>query len=80
MVESTNKIVTATTAAPDFIQMDQMDSAPKICLKNMLAMIKLRQKGDTMLSLLPKGVFRCLIEYQFPNESSSRYSEPYMPL
>ncbi len=42
----------------------------------MLAVVKLRQKGMTMVSKLPGGVFRHMLEYKFPNEFSFRYSEP----
>ncbi len=45
---------------------------------NMLAVIKLRQKGTTMVSKLPSGVFRHMLEYKFPIERF-RYSEPYVP-
>ena len=44
---------------------------------NMLAVIKLRQKGTTKLSKLPSGVFRQMLEYKFPNEFTFRYSEPF---
>ncbi len=47
---------------------------------NMLAVVKLRQKGTTMVSKLPRGVFRHILEYKFPNEFVIRYSDPYMPL
>jgi hypothetical protein len=46
----------------------------------MLAVVKLRQKGTTMLSRLPGGVFRHMLEYKFPNELSLRYSDPYVPI
>jgi len=32
------------------------------------------------VSKLPSGVFRCVLEYQFPNEFSWKYSDPYEPL
>ena len=32
------------------------------------------------MSKLPSGVFRCVLEYQFPNELSWRYSDPYAPI
>ncbi len=47
---------------------------------NMLAVVKLRQKGTTKVSKLPGGVFRHMLEYKYPNEFSFRYSDPYMPL
>ncbi len=46
----------------------------------MQAVIKLREKGTTMVSKLPSGVFRHMLEYKFPNEFVIRYSDPYMPL
>ncbi len=33
---------------------------------NMLAVVKLRQKGTTMVSKLPAGVFRHMLEYEIP--------------
>ncbi len=33
-----------------------------------------------MVSQLPKGVFRCVLEYQQPNELLWRYSDPYLPI
>ena len=42
----------------------------------MLAVVKLRDKGTTMVSRLPKGVFRHMLEYyKFPTQSW-RYSDP----
>ena len=46
----------------------------------MLAVVKLRQKGTTMVSKLPRGVFRHMLEYKFPNELIWRYSDPYKPI
>ena len=46
-------------------------------MSNIDASIKLRQKGTTMMSELPSGVFRHMLEYKFPHEFSFRYSEPY---
>ena len=46
----------------------------------MLAVVKLREKGTTMVSKLPGGVFRHMLEYKFPNELLYRYSEPYVPI
>ena len=43
----------------------------------MLAVIKLRQKGTTLVSKLPSGVFRHMLEYKFPNEFIWIYSDPY---
>ncbi len=47
---------------------------------NMLALIKLRQKGSTKVSKLPSGVFRCILEYKLPNEFCYRYSELIKPI
>ncbi len=46
----------------------------------MLAVVKLRQKGTTMVSKLPRGVFRHMLEYKYPNEFSFRYSKPVVPI
>ena len=46
----------------------------------MLAVVKLRQKGTTMVSKLPSGVFRHMLEYKYPKVLYYRYSDPYMPL
>ncbi len=46
----------------------------------MLAVVKLRQKGTTMVSKLPSGVFRHMLEYKFPYELIWRCSDPYLPL
>ncbi len=48
--------------------------------KNMLAVVKLRQKGTTMVSKLPSGVFRHMLEYEFPNELIWRCSQPYIEI
>ncbi len=47
---------------------------------NMLAVVKLRQKGKTMVSKLPAGVFRNMLEYEFPKVLFYRYSTPYLPI
>ena len=46
----------------------------------MLAVVKLRQKGTTMVSKLPGGVFRHMLEYKFPKVLFYRYSTPYVPI
>ena len=46
----------------------------------MLAVVKLRQKGTTMVSKLPSGVFRHMLEYKIPTELRYRCSEPYRPI
>ena len=47
---------------------------------NMLAVVKLRQIGTTMVSKLPGGVFRHMLEYEYPNEFSFRYSDHRSPM
>ena len=47
---------------------------------NMLAVVKLREKGATKVSKLPRGVFRHMLEYKFPNELSFRYSKTRVPI
>ena len=54
----------------------RIESATKTWICNIDASIKLRQKGTTMMSKLPNGVFRYMLDYQFPNELCFRYSEP----
>ena len=46
----------------------------------MLAVVKLREKGTTMVSKLPRGVFRHMLEYKYPNEFSFRYSKLVVPI
>ncbi len=47
---------------------------------NMLAVVKLWEKGNIKVSKLPKGVFRHVLEYKFPNELRFRYSDPTEPI
>ncbi len=54
----------------------RVDNAADKWWSNMLAVIKLRQKGKTMVSKLPLGVFRHMLEYKIPK--SWRYSQPFM--
>ncbi len=49
-------------------------------MSNIDALIKLRKKGTTMVSELPRGVFRYVLDYQFPNELCYRYSDPTGPI
>ncbi len=55
----------------------RINSAADKWWSNMQAVIKLRQKGATMVSKLPRGVFRHMLEYKIPNEFRFRYSQPY---
>ncbi len=57
----------------------RINRAADLWWNNMLAVVKLRQKGTTKVSKLPGGVFRHLLEYKFPI-FSFRYSEPTGPL
>ncbi len=59
---------------------NRITRAAKIWWSNMLAVIKLRQKGKTVVSKLPRGVFRHILEYEFPNELIFRYSRPCVPI
>ena len=79
MVDSTADIATANTDAPDLIRMDQSHIAAEVWSINILALIKLRSRGTTKVTKLPSGVFRCILEYQFPN-LLWRYSDPYLPI
>ncbi len=77
MVEPTTDIF---TEAPEIIHMDWLDRLAEIYYDYILAVIKLRQKGATKLSKLPKGVFRCILERQIPKLLLWKYSDPYEPL
>ena len=48
--------------------------------RDMMCVIKIRSKGSTKISKIPKGVFRCILEYQLPAPMRCRLSEPYMPV
>ncbi len=75
MVDSTpskNLVNQHIVAAQNHIRISR---AANLWWSNMLAVVKLRQKGTTMVSKLPRGVFRHMLEYDFPNELSFRYSE-----
>ena len=79
MVDSTSTQNLANqhiTATEDRIR---INSAADKWWSNMLAVVKLREKGTTMVSRLPSGVFRHMLEYKFPTESW-RYSDPYEPI
>ncbi len=57
-----------------------INSAADKWWSNMLVVVKLRQKGTTKVSRLPRGVFRHMLEYEYPNELSFRYSDHYAPI
>ena len=66
MVDSTstqNLVNSHITATEDRFR---INSAADKWWSNMLAVVKLREKGTTMVSKLPKGVFRHMLEYKFP--------------
>ncbi len=73
-----------TTSSQNLVNQDivaaqdrsRINSAADKWWSNMLAVVKLRQKGTTIVSKLPSGVFRYMLEYKFPNEFRFRYSEP----
>ena len=80
MVDSTstlNQITQDIIADENRIRINR---AKDMWMSNIKALIKLRQKGATKVSNLPKDVFRCILEYQFPNELCWRYSEPNEPI
>ncbi len=77
MVDSITNVENANTEAPDFTRMDQLDRAAEIFLNNIMALIKLRKKGATKASILPRDIFRCILEYQFPKVLCWRYSDPF---
>ncbi len=81
MVDSTStpNLVNRDTAATAEDRIRINSTADK-WWSNMLAVVKLRQKGTTKVSKLPSGVFRHMLEYEFPNELSFRYSEPCGPI
>ncbi len=58
--------------------MDQPHSAPAIYYNNTLALMKLKE--SKRLCNVPKGVFRCILEYQLPKVLRWRYSNPYAPI
>ena len=60
--------------------MEQLDRTAEIGYSNILALIKLRENYASKLSKLPSGVFKCILEYQFPRYFDWRYSEPYEPI
>ena len=63
------------------ISMDKLDSAVDIFYGQAMSLIKLRKKGATKVSLLPRGVFRCIIERQLPKLFLLwRYSDPYVQI
>ena len=82
MVDSTsNEMLTQhIVAAPDNNHIDRLNSATALAYSNIMSLIKMRQKDATKVSKLPKGVFKCILEYQFPNEFCWRYSDPFLPI
>ena len=62
------------------ISVNNRDSAADISYSQAMSLIKLRQKGAIKMNKLPIGVFRCILEYQFPMFFSLRYSDPCAPI
>ena len=80
MVDTTQtQNMLAIAAADHQIGMDQSNNTADKWMSNIKALIKLRQRGATKVSELPSGVFRCILEYNFPNELLWRYSGAYLP-
>ena len=77
-----------STSTPNFFWQDiitaddrsRINRAADKWWSNMLAVVKLREKGTTMVSKLPSGVFRHMLEYKFPNQLYYRLSNPYKPI
>ena len=65
MVDSTSP---KNLRAHDIVTADDLStrtqSFAKTWMSNIDALIKLRQKGTTMVSKLPSGVFRYMLDYQ----------------
>ena len=76
MVDTTSSVSLATQDIVAAQNRNRINRAADKWWSNMLAVVKLRQKGTTMVSKLPRGVFRHLLEYKFPNELIWRFSEP----
>ncbi len=66
MVDSTNAMVIAKTDAPQIIPTDQINIFVAAYYENYLALMKLRQRGETRVSKITKGPFRCILEYLQP--------------
>ncbi len=80
MVETTTSAIMVNHDSVTAQDRIRTNSTADLWWSNMLAVIKLRQKGTTKVSKLPSGVFRHMLEYKFPNELNWRYSNPYVPL
>ena len=80
MVDTTSSVNMANQDIVTAQDGDRINSAADKWWSNMIAVIKLRQKGTTMVSKLPSGVLRHMLEYKFPNEFCYRYSEPCAPI
>ncbi len=66
MVDSTSVMDILGVSAPDYFDMEQVDSAASMYFGNALALIKLREKGVYGVCKFPKGVFKCILEYCEP--------------
>ena len=53
--------------APNIIDLNQpVSDAVEICYSNAFALIKLRDQKASGVSKVPRGVFRCILEYCAP--------------
>ena len=57
-----NSVKKSDFSAPDYIDMDQSHTTARY-YNSYMALIKLRQNYSTQLSKIPKGAFRCILEY-----------------
>ncbi len=80
MVDDSTQILVNQDIVFDEQDNSHVDIAAEIWWSNMLAVVKLRQKGTTMLSKLQRGVFRHMLEYKFPKQLYYRYCDPYDPI
>ncbi len=74
---STENALAQDITGKDYARMDQLDSFSTQFYGNTMCLIMLRQKGTTMVSKLPSGVFRRILEYQAPKVMCWRYSDPF---
>ena len=66
MVDSTSEKVSFNFETPDYISMDEPETAADTYFSNMFALIKLREQGVSWVCMVPQGVFRCILEYCKP--------------
>ena len=76
----TENVLTQDIAGEDYVRMDQLDSFSSLFYGNTMSLIMLRLSGSTMVSMLPKCLFRCILEYQLSRLLLWRCSDPYVPI